>query len=187
VLDLAKLESGRAEWQVGEIDLKSVIEDSIAATGQLFRARNVGLEARLPDDLPPVRADRDRVVQVLINLLSNAAKFVRPDEGRVVVALRHQPSALRVDVTDNGPGIGVEDQKVIFEKFRQAGDTMTEKPQGTGLGLPISRQIIEHLGGRLWVQSVPGEGATFTFELPIAEPDVARVADAAAVAPARRA
>ncbi len=102
--------------------------------------------------MPPIQADPDRVVQVLINLLSNAAKFVEPDAGRVVVELFRDPDALRVQVTDNGPGISVENQKVIFEKFRQAGDTMTEKPEGTGLGLPISRQIIEHLGGRLWVR-----------------------------------
>jgi len=168
VLDLAKLESGRAEWQSSQIDLRTVIEDSLNATGQLFRAKSVLLEARLPEHVPPVSADRDRLVQVLINLLSNAAKFVAVGEGRVVVELRHVAGALRVDVRDNGPGIAFEDQRIIFEKFRQAGDTMTEKPQGTGLGLPISRQIIEHLGGRLWVESTPGEGATFSFELPVA-------------------
>ena len=166
VLDLAKLESGRAEWQVSQIDLKTVIEDSVNATGQLFRDRNVALEARLPAGTPPVRADRDRLVQVLINLLSNAVKFVEPGTGRVVVELASGAGVLTVRVADNGPGISAENQQIIFEKFRQAGDTMTEKPQGTGLGLPISRQIIEHLGGRLWVQSEPGRGATFTFELP---------------------
>ena len=180
VLDLAKLESGRAEWQVQEIDLKAVIEDSINATSQLFRVRNVGLETRLPHGVPPIHADRDRLVQVLINLLSNAAKFVQPDVGLVVVDLASRHDMLRVAVTDNGPGIRAEDQKIIFEKFRQAGDTMTEKPQGTGLGLPISRQIIEHFGGRLWVESVPGEGATFVFELPQAKPAAPRAAAAAA-------
>ncbi|HYQ99822.1 MAG TPA: sensor histidine kinase [Casimicrobiaceae bacterium] len=169
VLDLAKLESGRAEWRVAVLDLKAVIEDSINATVQIFRAKNVGLEARVPDRVPPVHADRDRVVQVLINLLSNAAKFVAADRGRVIVELGTAGDAVRVSVADNGPGITVADQKVIFEKFRQAGDTMTEKPRGTGLGLPISRQIVEHLGGRLWVQSEPGRGATFVFELPIAK------------------
>ncbi len=183
VLDLAKLESGRAEWQVQEIDLRAVILDSINATGQLFHARNVGLETRLPDNVPPIHADRDRLVQVLINLLSNAAKFVPPDAGRVVVGLSMGPDTLRVAVTDNGPGIRPEDQKIIFEKFRQAGDTMTEKPQGTGLGLPISRQIIEHFGGRLWVESVPGAGATFVFELPQAKLAGPRIA---ALSPAVR-
>ncbi len=174
VLDLAKLESGRAEWHVAEIDLGSVIADSLDATRQLFRARNVTLEAHLPDRVPPVNGDRDRLVQVLVNLLSNAAKFVMPNEGRVTVALGRRDAMLRVAVSDNGPGIASEDQRIIFEKFRQAGNTMTEKPQGTGLGLPISRQIVEHLGGRLWVESEAGRGATFIFELPLArqaEPD----------------
>ena len=169
VLDLAKLESGRAEWQSSRIDMRAVIEDSLDATGQLFRAKSVALEARLPDHVPPVSADRDRLVQVLINLLSNAAKFVAEGEGRVVVELRQVAGAVRVEVRDNGPGIALQDQQFIFEKFRQAGDTMTEKPQGTGLGLPISRQIIDHLGGRLWVESAPGKGATFGFELPVAQ------------------
>jgi len=168
VLDLAKLESGRAEWQVSRVDLKAVIEDSLDATRQLFHARNVALEARLADHVPPVDADRDRLVQVVINLLSNAAKFVKPDVGRVAVELRPGNAVVRVAVVDNGPGIARENQKIIFEKFRQAGDTMTDKPQGTGLGLPISRQIIEHLGGRLWVESDPGRGAAFIFELPVA-------------------
>ncbi len=168
VLDLAKLESGRAEWQVSQVDLKAVIADSLEATQQLFRARDVVLDARLPDHVPKVNGDRDRLVQVLINLLSNAAKFVKAGEGRVHVELRLRGAYLRVAVADNGPGIRREDQRIIFEKFRQAGDTLTEKPHGTGLGLPISRQIIEHLGGRLWVESEPGAGATFVFELPVA-------------------
>ncbi|HQR11975.1 MAG TPA: sensor histidine kinase [Casimicrobiaceae bacterium] len=167
VLDLAKLESGRAEWQIGETDMNAIVRDSIDSTSQLFRAKNVGLETRLPPDAPFVRADRDRLVQVLINLLSNAVKFVPADSGRVVVEVRVAAGMLAVRVVDNGPGIAAENQQVIFEKFRQAGDTMTEKPQGTGLGLPISRQIIEHLGGRLWVESAPGQGATFIFELPV--------------------
>ena len=169
VLDLAKLESGRAEWQVSDVDLKGVIEDSIDATGQLFRAGNVALEMHLPAEARLAHADRDRLVQVLINLLSNAVKFVRPDEGRVSVRLSDHAGSLRVEVADNGPGISLENQKIIFEKFRQAGDTMTEKPRGTGLGLPISRQIIEHFGGRLWVESAPGGGAAFLFELPLSQ------------------
>jgi len=79
---------------------------------------------------------------------------------------------LRVDVLDNGPGIELAEQKLIFEKFRQMGDTMTAKPQGTGLGLPISRQIIEHFGGRLWVESATGQGATFSFALPLNRRDI---------------
>jgi signal transduction histidine kinase len=84
------------------------------------------------------------------------------------VSLCRLADQLEVSVADNGPGIRPEDQELIFEKFRQVGDTMTAKPSGTGLGLPISRRIVEHFGGRLWVESVPGEGATFRFTLPLA-------------------
>ena len=83
------------------------------------------------------------------------------------MTLQREQDALRVDVADNGIGISDEDQAVIFDKFRQAGDTLTEKPKGSGLGLAISRQIVEHLGGRLWVVSEPGVGATFSFTLPL--------------------
>jgi signal transduction histidine kinase len=185
VLDLAKLDSGTAEWQVSEIDVRQVILDCLDATGQLFRERDVALETRLSDAVAPVRADRDRLVQVLINLLSNAVKFVAPGQGRVVVALDETGGQLVVRVSDNGPGIAPADQKLIFEKFRQAGDAMTDRPQGTGLGLPISRQIIEHFGGRLWVESETGKGATFAFALPVVKTDEAArsAGDAARGAP----
>mgnify|MGYP003372913165 CR=1 FL=1 len=175
VLDLAKLDSGRAEWTVAELDLKEVIDEAISATSQLFRDRNVALDTHFDGNAPRVHADRDRLMQVIINLLSNAVKFVAADAGRVVVALTAGAGELRVSVADNGPGIPVGDQATIFEKFRQAGDTMTAKPHGTGLGLPISRQIIEHFGGRLWVENEAGGGAKFVFALPAGRP-----ADAAA-------
>ena len=113
-------------------------------------------------------ADRDRLVQVLLNLLSNAAKFCPRETGRVQIGIETRGAMVRVDVRDNGPGIADEDREVIFEKFRQGGDTRINRPAGTGLGLPISRQIVEHLGGRLWVESRAGEGATFSFTLPVA-------------------
>jgi signal transduction histidine kinase len=176
-LDLAKIESGRADWNGCELDLKEVIEQSVAATSQLFREKEAHVELDLPDNLPLILADRDRLIQVMLNLLSNAVKFLTPGSGRVRVMLRLLADGLEVSVADNGPGIRPEDQELIFEKFRQVGDTMTAKPSGTGLGLPISRRIVEHFGGRLWVESVPGEGATFRFTLPFApvqEPGVLR-------------
>ncbi len=167
VLDLSKLESGRAEWHVTEVDVGDVVQHSVTETSRLFANRGAALEVRVPDHLPPVAADRDRLVQVMLNLLSNAAKFCDLDRGRVVVAARAAEGAVRVDVQDNGPGVRPEEQEVIFEKFWQADDAHPGRPKGTGLGLPISRQIIDHLGGRLWVESRPGEGATFSFTLPL--------------------
>jgi Na+/proline symporter/nitrogen-specific signal transduction histidine kinase len=167
VLDMAKIESGNAEWHTADIDLHEVIEESLAATSSLFGDKRIRLEKLLAEGVPRVRADRDRLIQVMLNLLANAVKFCDEDRGCVTVRLSAGSGAVRVDVEDNGPGIAEADQHTIFEKFRQVGDTMTAKPQGTGLGLPISRQIIEHFGGRLWVESNPGRGATFSFILPL--------------------
>jgi Na+/proline symporter/signal transduction histidine kinase len=166
VLDLAKLESSNAQWHDTEIDMREIIADAIVATSRLFEDRHIRVTTAL-EPVPIVFADRDRLMQVMLNLLSNAAKFCDKEEGEVEIRLRHDARAIRVDVRDNGPGIGVENQKMIFEKFRQVGDTLTGKPQGTGLGLPISRQIISHFGGEFWVESRPGEGATFSFTLPL--------------------
>jgi signal transduction histidine kinase len=166
VLDLAKLEAGRAKWHVTTLDLRDIVADAVAATGQLFRERAIALETRISVGAADVAADRDRIMQVLINLLANAAKFSRAGSGSVELALRQTDGFFQIDVTDNGPGVAAHEQEYIFEKFRQAGDTLTAKPQGTGLGLPISRQIVEHFGGRLWLRSTPGSGATFSFTLP---------------------
>jgi Na+/proline symporter/nitrogen-specific signal transduction histidine kinase len=168
VLDMAKIESGNAEWNIEPLDLREVIRASVASTSQLYRDKGVVLETQLPAAVPPVEADRDRLIQVMLNLLSNAVKFVAAGSGRVVVTLTAGAQRLRVEVRDNGPGIRREEQAMIFDKFRQGGTALTDKPQGTGLGLPISRQIVERFGGRLWVDSEPGQGATFSFELPLA-------------------
>jgi signal transduction histidine kinase len=109
-------------------------------------------------------------MQVLINLLSNAAKFAPAGAGRVEVQASVEAGALRVDVRDNGPGIRAADHPVVFERFRQVGDALTDRPGGTGLGLPISKRIVEHFGGRLWVESDLGQCATFSFVLPLEPP-----------------
>ena len=168
VLDLAKIESGAAEWQVSSVDLKQLTRDALSGMSQLFREKNIQVDVDLPERVTAVSADFDRVVQVLVNLLSNAVKFCDRDKGRISVELIEQEGCLRVAVCDNGPGINSEDQAAIFDKFRQGGDTLTGKPQGTGLGLHISRHIVERFNGRIWVESRPGEGACFYFTLPVA-------------------
>jgi Na+/proline symporter/signal transduction histidine kinase len=167
VLDLAKLESGTAEWHATSVDMRGIVADTVTAMSEIFRERAVRVDLRMSDNVSPVYADPDRVKQVLLNLLSNAAKFCEAGRGRIEVSLRELGGAVRVDVRDNGPGISAENQRIIFEKFRQVGDALTDKPQGTGLGLHICRQIVERLGGRLWVESRPGEGACFSFTLPV--------------------
>jgi signal transduction histidine kinase len=180
VLDLAKLESGLAEWRATEVDLRELVSDAMGATSQLFKAQRVGVVATLPPRAALVRADRDRVMQVMLNLLSNAVKFSPSGTGRVRVRVEPEGNCVRVDVADNGVGIEPAHQAAIFEKFRQVGDTLTQKPAGTGLGLAICRQIISRLGGRLWVESEPGRGSTFSFTLPAAHAQsMQRTAEAA--------
>jgi Na+/proline symporter/nitrogen-specific signal transduction histidine kinase len=168
VLDLAKIESGLAEWRTEELDIREIVHEAVNATSAIFRSRGVRIEATVAPDLPVVMADRDRLMQVLLNLLSNAVKFCTPGSGRVEVRLTGGASAVRVDVEDNGVGISPEHQAMIFEKFRQVGDMLTQKPSGTGLGLAICRRIVGHFGGRLWVESEPGRGSVFSFDLPAA-------------------
>lgn len=199
VLDLAKIESGHAEWHEEEVDLRGLLQRAAQATAELFREKGAELVLDLHDVSRPLRADADRLMQVVINLLSNAAKFVPGLGGRVELRLRETTTGVQVVVRDNGPGVPPAQQQFIFEKFRQGGDE-TRRPAGTGLGLPISRQIVEHFGGRLWLRSDPGQapevrtgqdgrsadprppavtGAEFGFDLPwngaIAAPGAGRM------------
>jgi Na+/proline symporter/signal transduction histidine kinase len=170
VLDMAKISSGRADWQMTQVDVREVMADTLARMSQVFKEKGVLLVEQLPERTPPVLADVDRLIQVLLNLLSNALKFCPEGSGRVEVRLRVLPGELRIDVRDNGPGVRREDQPFVFDKFWQAGDTLVAKPPGTGLGLHISRQIVEHFGGHMWVDSEEGVGACFCFTLPVAPP-----------------
>ncbi len=172
VLDLSKIESGKMEWVLSDIDLKEVVEEALTSIGQLFQEKNIQLEVNLPPQVPLVMADRDRIMQVLLNLLSNAIKFCNSEAGRVVITMQVDDTQnVQVEVSDNGAGIRYDDVGIVFEKFRQVGDTLTDKPQGTGLGLPICRHIITYFGGELWVESEPGYGATFFFTLPLKPPN----------------
>ena len=167
ILDLAKMEAGRMDWQIARLKLKDVVADALAAASGIFAERGIHPEVKVPADLPQVEYDRDRLVQVIVNLLSNAAKFCDRERGWVSVEAANEGDAVRVNVSDNGPGVPEADQPKIFERFQQVGNTMTEKPQGTGLGLAICRQIVERFGGRIWVENRPGKGATFSFLIPI--------------------
>jgi signal transduction histidine kinase len=165
VLDLAKIESGTADWKTEQVPLADLIRQTAATTGQLFDDAGIRLDLVLAPEPLTVVADRDRLVQVLVNLLSNAAKYAPRETGRVEVRLVGLPGSARVCVADDGPGIADDELDVVFEKFRQG--MGGEKPVGTGLGLPISRRIIGHLGGRIWAEAGCAKGATICFELPL--------------------
>ena len=165
VLDLAKIESGRMEWHMKPIFLQDAISRAVAGTASLFEEKGLELRKSVPADLPLINGDQDKLIQVIINLLSNAVKFT--NKGAVTIEAYRDKNQLLVEVQDTGIGIAEEDKHKIFERFRQAGDTLTDKPQGTGLGLPICREIIEHHGGIIWVKSEPSIGSTFFFSLPV--------------------
>jgi Na+/proline symporter/signal transduction histidine kinase len=165
VLDMAKIEAGHAEWRSAAVDLRALVMQAVQTTTEVFRERCASVEVDMPEDVRTLEADPDRLLQVLLNLLSNAAKFVPAEHGRVRIRLRADAEQVSVEVEDNGPGVPADEQQLVFEKFRQGGDA-TDRPQGTGLGLPISRRIVEHFGGRMWLRSEPGQGACFGFDLP---------------------
>jgi signal transduction histidine kinase len=167
VLDMAKIESGHAEWLSADIDMAALLQHAVSSTAELFRERGASVQLHLPAvAVPPLRADPDRLLQVVLNLLSNAAKFVPREGGHVDLRLLLRGARVLVQVQDNGAGVPAAQQALVFEKFRQGGDDK-HRPQGTGLGLPISRKIVEHFGGRLWLESTPGKGACFAFDIPL--------------------
>ncbi|MFL5749135.1 MAG: ATP-binding protein [Chloroflexota bacterium] len=166
VLDLEKIEAGKMEFRHEIVALDQVLERAAAATAALFETTGLELRRDIASGLPPVDGDPHRLVQVVINLISNAVKFTAA--GFVTIAARAEDGgmAVVVSVADTGTGIAADDQARVFEQFAQAGDTLSETPRGTGLGLSICREIVEHHGGRIWLDSEPGKGSTFSFSLP---------------------
>ncbi len=165
LLDLEKIEAGKMEWKIESLSIADIVHQATTATFPLFEAKQLSLRTELDEDLPTIYGDADRLLQVVINLISNAVKFT--DHGTITIKAHQDDNEVIVEVKDQGVGIDPIHQDVIFEKFGQVGDPLTDKPKGTGLGLAISKDIIEHHGGRIWFESVPGEGTTFSFALPI--------------------
>jgi signal transduction histidine kinase/DNA-binding NarL/FixJ family response regulator len=165
VLDLAKIEAGKVEWQMQPLAISSVIDRATTATAALFEKKGLALVKDVAADLPEVVGDQDKLIQVVINLISNAVKFT--ERGSVTCQTRLDNSDIVISVIDTGLGIAPQDQPKVFEKFKQVGDTLTDKPKGTGLGLPICKEIVEHHGGSIWVESEPGRGSTFSFTVPV--------------------
>ncbi len=170
VLDLAKIEAGKMELAYDEVNIAETIEGVLPTISGVLKEKSIELITNIAPDIPVVRADPIRVRQVLINLLSNAAKFT--EEGSITVEARVQPSPsggqeVYISVTDTGPGIAPEDQEKLFKSFSQVDASPTRKTGGTGLGLAISRQLVELHGGRIGVESEMGKGSTFYFTLPL--------------------
>lgn len=168
MLDLSKIEAGKMELVFGEVDLAELIDSVMSTAIGLIKDKPIELVADIPDDLPMIQADSIRIRQILLNLLSNASKFT--DEGQIGVSVRltkdKRPEQVIIAVFDSGSGIAAEEQSKLFEPFSQVDASPTRKTGGTGLGLSISAHLVELHGGRIWVESVPGQGSTFAFSLP---------------------
>ncbi|MBA2762636.1 MAG: GAF domain-containing protein, partial [Segetibacter sp.] len=166
VLDLAKIEAGKMEWDFENVSLPEIAERAISATTALFDQKPLQLDKQIEKNLPQISGDADKLIQVMINLISNAVKFT--DEGTVKLRVYKEKNEVIASISDTGIGIAPEDYAAVFEQFKQVGgDTLTDKPKGTGLGLPICKEIVEHHGGRIWLESEVGKGSTFSFALPV--------------------
>ncbi|RZV66893.1 MAG: HAMP domain-containing protein, partial [Candidatus Scalindua sp. SCAELEC01] len=164
LLDISKIEAGEVEWKMEPIFVAEIIERAAIITGNFFEEKRVKLILDIEEGLPKIVGDKNRLIQVVINLISNAVKFT--EEGSITCMVRKRGNDILVSIVDTGIGIDIVDQKKIFDKFKQVGDTLKGKPKGTGLGLPICKKLVEHHGGRIWVESQLGKGSTFSFNLP---------------------
>ncbi|MBF0463933.1 MAG: cache domain-containing protein [Nitrospirae bacterium] len=174
VLDITKMEAGKMVWKKDTIKIYQLINHAIRAISPLLRGKEalrfaVAMEENVPDTV----GDYDRILQVVINLISNAVKFSKEGDITIRASSDDNNGEILVSVTDDGIGIPAEEQEMVFEKFKQIGDTLTDKPKGSGLGLPISKEIVEHHRGRIWVESEPGRGSIFSFTLPVVQAEAA--------------
>ena len=164
VLDFSKIEAGQLKLALADYSMKDVVHKVYSAVEPLAAKKNLGFKLDVPPDMPAGHGDEQKLTQVLLNLVGNAIKFT--DTGEVAIKVAPANGSFSVAVHDTGPGIDPANQEKLFEEFQQADNSITKAKGGTGLGLAISRRIIEMHGGRLWVDSSPGNGAVFTFTIP---------------------
>jgi len=170
VLDLSKVEAGKIELKLQDLNLAAVIADVVKTVEPMLDDSKHKLEVSVEEGLPQVRADKSRLKQIFLNLLSNAVKFTPPG-GKLAIEASSASDRCQVSVVDNGVGIKKEDRERIFEVFTSAETLPDEKKEGSGLGLALTRQLVEIMGGRIWVESEYGKGSRFTFTLPLATAD----------------
>ncbi len=169
VLDLARIESGRETWDIGEVEMRDVIKHGVETLVTECEKEGVSLEVNVPKYLSLVRGDKDKLTQVVINLVSNAQKIYKGQGGKIEITMTNDQEKVKVGIRDYGPGLHDDELKLVFEKFYQAKQVGTGNPTGSGLGLAICQRIIHHLGGEIWVDSEFGKGATFYFTVPFSE------------------
>jgi Na+/proline symporter/nitrogen-specific signal transduction histidine kinase len=167
ILDYEKIESAQMDWAVVSLDIKEVVNDAVNSTRQLINDKNIAIDLDFARNIPRVSGDRDRLIQVMVNIISNAVKFCDPDRGMIAVHLRAADNQLIVEVQDNGIGINPKELDKIFQPFHQIKNPTQGRPAGTGIGLTITKRIVDFHHGRIWVESEPGRGAKFSFSLPV--------------------
>ncbi|MFQ5938041.1 MAG: sensor histidine kinase, partial [Acidiferrobacterales bacterium] len=165
VLDLSKIEAGKLELELSTLDLRQLLEGSLVVVKEGALAHGITLSLDMTDDIDTVVADERKVKQIVFNLLSNAVKFTL-DKGKVGIKAQRANGVVEIAVWDTGMGIAAKDQERIFEEFQQVGQELTDKPEGTGLGLALTKKFVELHGGAIGVESNPGRGSIFTFTLP---------------------
>jgi signal transduction histidine kinase/HAMP domain-containing protein len=166
ILDLAKIEAGRMELEAADFNLPQALDNTLILVRERALRRGIALERTVDERLGEVKGDERKIKQVLLNLLSNAVKFT-PEGGRIDVRAALAGGMAEISVTDTGVGIAPEDHAAVFEEFRQVGTDYARKHEGTGLGLALARKFVELHGGKIWVKSQVGQGATFTFTIPV--------------------
>jgi signal transduction histidine kinase len=166
ILDLAKVEAGRMELNLATFDLPTAIDNALTLIRERAMRHSIALAAEVEPQLGELNADERKVKQILLNLLSNAVKFT-PEGGRITVAAHQLGNMVEIAVTDTGIGIAPEDHAAVFEEFKQVGTDYTRKAEGTGLGLALTRRLVELHGGAMRLESEPGKGSTFAFTLPL--------------------
>ena len=167
LLDISCIESGRVKLEIQPMQIQDVVQDVVDLMRTQIEAKGLALQVEVPENLPRMQGDRDRLTQVLTNLVSNAYRYT--PGGQVSIVVAEMPGVLRVDVSDTGIGIAEEDRSKIWDRFFRAAHPVVEEAGGTGLGLSIVKMFVEMHGGRIWLDSEPGKGSTFTFILPTVE------------------
>jgi signal transduction histidine kinase len=165
ILDLSKVEAGKMELDRSVFDLPSAISTAVALVRERAQRHNIALKLNVSPDIGELNADERKVKQILVNLLSNAVKFT-PDGGSIEVSAQRDTNMVSIAVRDTGIGIATEDQEAVFDEFKQVGHSNT-KQEGTGLGLALAKKFVELHGGKIWLESEPGKGSTFTFSIPL--------------------
>ena len=169
MLDMSKIEAGVMELYYEEVDIRALAQEIVANTRTLAMGKKLDVQLEIETGLDMIEADRTRLTQILLNLMGNAVKFT--EQGSITLSLEERNGRLLASVQDTGIGIRQEDIPAIFEQFRQVDGSLTRKAGGTGLGIPISRSLVELHGGEMWVESEPGSGSTFMFTIPVSKPE----------------